>query len=660
MYRQSKKIGFVELFNHGKFYWICVVITTLLCYGFTLTNLSISPDSELMEGFFHGFGLLTQGRWSFVPLIYIFDTYHLLPFWRDFIALNLMVVGLTIFCGLYKKYSNDRFDDRSAAIFTCVAISFPWIAHLFIFAPATVEIGLLITFAGVSLFFASKWIIDRGYLFYAVAGAISLGYALSAYETAMIFFLTGGFSLVMIHSIFSPNKSEVKLSQGLLMSVKLLGVALAGVFVWRMVASVLLSIYGRSYSNYIGGYIGYNTDSIFAFIVSFLRFAGIFIHQMVLGFGIRSSSELLIWLASMTIIFIGLVLAIAMKRPSILLAGVLTVGSAYGIILVTGNTNQLMRILLTFSVLIAFCFSLLFTVLRNFEFKKIAARYFVGFVAILIVFVQSREMNQIFYLDYQRYQYEVGILHRIDQDLFGFDRTKPVIFIGTVYQPFIQNEVVGGLLFNWGRPGGIHTLFSGESARIPSFFRHHGFPIQSIPDYELDFDELRLQVVGMANFPDQGYIKEFENHIIVKLGPSILDHTGVVTLYNPQDLEDNPGVWFSLDFIEIIGSYLSISGWALIHGEDIERFNTHILLKDNQGKYFKMPTVNVRRENVTRYFYRHGYENFNFTMSGWHATANAGGLELPLEYYEIIILYRNNSRNILVNTGRYVEVQLRR
>ena len=48
-----------------KFFWIPVVITTLLCFGFTLTNYSIGIDDPTLFWYIDWKIFLQQGRWGY-------------------------------------------------------------------------------------------------------------------------------------------------------------------------------------------------------------------------------------------------------------------------------------------------------------------------------------------------------------------------------------------------------------------------------------------------------------------------------------------------------------------------------------------------------------------------------------------------------------------
>jgi len=132
---------------------------------------------------------------------------------------------------------------------------------------------------------------------------------------------------------------------------------------------------------------------------------------------------------------------------------------------------------------------------------------------------------------------------------------------------------------------------------------------------------------------------------------------GGVSNYIPEHLSFDEEVKIHIDHIVKKECLLSLSGWALVPEESIETYRIHILLQNtNNSQYLKIPTIMSKRTDVTQYFHDPYFEeNFNYDMSGWQASVKTGRLSLPLEQYEVVLLYQNNLRYIIVHTGRYLD-----
>jgi len=515
----QEKSSFLDLFKQSKLYWICTSITAALCYGFTITNATLLTDDLVWESHFNEHVVLAAHRWGYLILRDVFDTLIYLSYWRAFLGLLLLIAGMTIFCGLYKRYSGGRFDDKAAVILTCVGISFPWIADIFVLTTATVAVGWMVVLTAISLFFACRWIIEKKHFLNLVPGTLLLSYSIAFYEPSVVLFLVGGFSLLLIKSIFDEEaKGFLKT---LLMSIKIIAIVIAGVIVWRLIAVFFQYLLSVSTIYYTEKLVFYDTSNAWILIKSFLWFSLGFIRLVILmpfSEGV-SAVSIIVWLAAALLILTGLFLSVKHKKPAICFLGIATAVSAYGMYFALGNASLLNRYVFTFFLLVAFTLALFYVITRDIAYKKFKVRYLVLFIAFWLVFVQSREMNQVYHLDYERHERDVMILNTIVHDL-GELQEKPVVFVG--FLPDVmptRDRFVGVSLFTINRDAPSVEL---DSFWIEAFFRTQKFPLPA-RTISVDENEVRNQIIGMPNWPQYGYIKELDDYFIVKLGPSFFD-----------------------------------------------------------------------------------------------------------------------------------------
>jgi len=506
-----------ELFKQTRFYWICVVITSVLSYGFTLTNFSITADDEFFEHFIHDGVLLGEGRWGYVPLQRIFNSYIFLPFWRSFIALILMVIGITLICGVFRRYSRSKFDDKAGAIFACVAISFPLTAHIFSFMLATIELGLNLVFVGVALYLFARWSLDGQKFFYGILSTLSLGYAIAFRETAVVFFMISGFALLLLAFLYGNDQKISKIKGSLIVFIKMAGVLVTSVAVWFFGAMFFQRLLSIEPSVYTTGMMRYDTTSIPIFIREVVRFVMLFPLTIL-----RSTSGLLSWLiigACLSLVGVGGVYGVKLRRVSIFLTAVFLVVSSFAMYLVLGWAEPYYRMRTPFMLLVGFTFALGYIISTQLEWKKVKLKYFMVFICIWMVFYGSRMMNQIFYLDYLTYRKDVFVMETIIHDLEGLQNEYPIIFVGFLPQQLPLNEKAGYSIFNSGRRR--TWLVEVNVQRAYRFFEMHGFPITH--PGEVEKEVLVYYIADMENWPTQGYIRQTENFVIVKLGPSSLE-----------------------------------------------------------------------------------------------------------------------------------------
>jgi len=212
---------------------------------------------------------------------------------------------------------------------------------------------------------------------------------------------------------------------------------------------------------------------------------------------------------------LGLILSITLKKPAVFFSGFAAAISAYGMFFVVGSIGMLFRRDITFFMLIAFALVLLYLVFRNFAYKKIKAKYLIVYLVLFIILSQSREISQVFYLDYNRYQRDLRIMNSIIYDLGGVVPDKPVIFVGANPHPQPNTEIVGISIFHISYiilPPDMAPL----SGQIHRFFALHDFPVTH-PGH-INLEELHNNAYNMSAWSNDGYIMEFEDYIVVKMG----------------------------------------------------------------------------------------------------------------------------------------------
>lgn len=506
-----------DLMKQSRFYWICVVITSVLSYGFTLTNFAITADDEFFELFISDGLLLAEGRWGYVPIQRVFNSYIFLPFWRSFIALILIVGGITLISGIFRKYSRSKFDDKASTIFACVAISFPITAHIFSFMLATIELGLNLMFVGLALHLFARWSLDKGGLSYGILSALCLGYGIAFRETAVVFFMISGFALLLLAFMYGGDLKISKIKPSIIVFIKMAGILVGGVTVWYLGAMFFQQFMATPPVDYTSGMVRYDTTSIPLFINSVVSF--VISLPLVL---VRTASNLTAWLligVSVALIGVGVVYGVKQKRVSIFLTALFLVISSYSMYLILGWATPYYRTRTPFMILVGFAFALGYILSTQMEWKKIKLKYVMVFASIWIVFYGSRMMTQVFYLDYLTYRKDVFVMDTVIHDLGGLQQEYPVLFVGFLPQQLPLDEKSGYSIFNSGRRGTwIREL---NVQRAYRFFEMHGFPIQH--PGEIDKERLLYYLADMESWPAQGYIRQTESYVIVKLGPSSLE-----------------------------------------------------------------------------------------------------------------------------------------
>ena len=522
---------FKDLLKQGRFYWVSLTVTAVAAYGFKLINGSVGFEELNLSNYVDGKIYIGQGRWGTgmfgSPLLQgIFNTYLILPFWRLFLALVLLVIAVTIIGGLLKKYAGGRFDDRAAAIFACVLVSFPYMGEYYYINETNLTASFVFLYTALSLHFFAAWVFDRKHPINGLWAAFFLAYGAAHLEYALFFFLIFGFALFLVREMHREGEKE-RLRDIVQMLTKMLVTLLAGLGIWKAVGFTIQKIAGVGTGSYTSAHMRYDVDSPLELLKAVVKFLlafpqAYFSRLAEAKNNIYAISDRAIFLAALILIGFGVFGLVKQKRVAALLYALLTIGSAYGMYVMIGTVSLLDRLMLVFAPLPAVAFALAYAAAPGKLAKtRLSPRLFVLIFSIWIVFTQTRDINRLFDIDYKKYRSDVYVMETIFHDLGGLGTQKPIVFIGFAPGVAYSDEstiVISNL--NFRRFGGDPETNPGY---IHRFFTYHGLPIRAADPRSLDLDVIRAQIDGMSNWPQDGYIREFDEYVIVKLGLSSLE-----------------------------------------------------------------------------------------------------------------------------------------
>ena len=110
-------------------------------------------------------------------------------------------------------------------------------------------------------------------------------------------------------------------------------------------------------------------------------------------------------------------------------------------------------------------------------------------------------------------------------------------------------------------------------------------------------------------------------------------------------------VKYCIDSIEITDEYITISGWAGKEGQNIELFDTNILLRlDGDQDFYCLRTELMLREDLKE------FEGYSFEKGGFVSLIEKKQLEKNKTYH-IYIWYKNDNLDLIVPTEYSVEVE---
>ena len=534
----SVKNEFLDFINNNRWFWIAIMITVLLAYGFTLTNYSVSVDDESMYKYCHR-GLLAQGRFGIMFFQSIFDNCEFIPFWVDAIGLIVLITAIVFWSMFYIRMSHGKLEKKFTIIFACLCISFPVIAYLFIFMGGAYSIGLVLLFTAFALILVASWLYDGinasglhsvTTIYKLIAAIFFLAISIGLLEWTTSLFLTGIFSGLLLEYVCADTEKRISLKTFLLTVLKVVVVLASAIVLNGMLTFLYQKVNGIVPSGYTSNYISWKGGTV---LYEFSRFVAALSAKFFRDFYQGKGVDLWLVIFNYAItIYISIATYLSFKTKNIvsLIIVICIIGSAFSLNIVTGNASLDPRIYVHLAIPTAFSFMLLaymfwgeYRVLEkldqgDFWFLHSGAKVVVIISVILIVLYQTKELSRLFYFEYLRYEADVRTAYKIIDEIEEQEGSlnKPVIFIGSFSSS--ANVKFGYIIYEHDRWNLPDTMKS--QGRIIGFIRQLGYdmsPVQS----QSDIDRALTEAQKMPSYPKKGSIKVFDNFVAIKFGEPV-------------------------------------------------------------------------------------------------------------------------------------------
>lgn len=178
-------------------------------------------------------------------------------------------------------------------------------------------------------------------------------------------------------------------------------------------------------------------------------------------------------------------------------------------------------------ILVSTTFVVVHETISKLRFRDDLKRVVFGLLIFYVIFFSSKESNELYQLDYLRYQKDLDVARNVNADIIRCtkgDMQKPVVFLGgTFAYPDINPEGEIALTSIYA------NNLKGESIRIHKFFEMHGYNYKNPIEQEVtvynygDYinnpltKEAREYASEMPTYPNMGYVEVRDNMVIVKL-----------------------------------------------------------------------------------------------------------------------------------------------
>lgn len=518
-----------SLFKKFDYYWFCYIFTIILCFGFYLTNHSIGIDDELFRRHTNIYNMFFIGRPGRFIWGNFFHTFEYLPFWREFLAVCAYSLGIALHAQNFINFLNFekvKFDKKMALIFSCIAVSFPYIAFNFIFMVTNLEHGINMILSALAVNYFYLYLTKEKKKRYLAYILILLTAIFSVYEANILFFVISCLFIQIVNLLFNKDYSV----KNALKELCFCGLITLSSVVLNMIIVVIGQLI-LGYRHFRSEeFFSYDITSVKAFLLSFYKviidFCKNFAQTLSYNFG-----SVLILICAVIFFFYSSIISERKKCSIFLLFAFLLFLTPLIPLIVEGLYSPPYRLFNTFAFVVAMVVVLLYiTVEKNTVLSRVIMT-----VSVLIVFYNSQMMNRIFYFENIKFQNDKIFANNIYYDLSRLNlQNKPVIFLGLRENPvlkynFNEADEINISIFNWDRYDSLESEVFVQ--RPHAFMKELGYNIDSVfstdiwkkDDLAPFYDEIKKKSKNMNIYPNEGYIRAMNDYVLVKIGPSEAD-----------------------------------------------------------------------------------------------------------------------------------------
>lgn len=495
-----------KIFN-DKWYMISVIITAILGFGYLITHTTIGMDDSSLDRYYSGFYEMNiisiVGRWGSYFLYKLLNITQFTPFWLEMLTvLTIIFTAIIITCFMNKNFKIKN--KLVGIIFSCIYISYSMINEAMIFQPSNFSLIVGNLLAIISVILIYEMLNGKYSKINYIPIIIVLTLGISMYESCCQTFLVA-LLFVMLYDLITKKQTDKEMFKNFFIGI---GVLVAGIVLNYIVLYFLFFLGVPNELDQMMGEKGINwTEYGLVEGVSVLTFY--IKHYIIENLFYLPVLEFVVCLG------IGLVFSIyyTIKTRNLYI---------FNIFVLSALSNVALAVLQCGPILYRTCTSLGLFVAAVFAFTYFVLskkKYLKGIglaLAILIILWQTRDLNQWFYSENVKYQNDIKTGYQIAEDIRKevIDLTKPLVFVGIPEKGFVIDGQRGaqsnGLYFVWWG----QKAFDDNSYELIKFINSLGYYFRKPTDEQ--YEKGQLLAEEMKNYPKDGYIKEFQDIIVVK------------------------------------------------------------------------------------------------------------------------------------------------
>lgn len=647
--------------NSKKIYWLSLLATVLLSYGFLLTQVSVGIDDEAYGNYYGGDSLAAQGRVGYILVRFFADIYEFTPVWRELLGILIFVGVVSIFIRLFQEHSSGRFQTTASTILVLLTLSYPLLSERFLFSECVFSTPLqwLLCAGGIICLLAAHRETGSRRIPWLLGALAAIGGAMLFEKTVAAACATMAIQVALVTQL---NEESPYYRQGkklMQLAGMLAGTFVGGVLISAGGTAALRALVGQTNSGYVDRYVKYDFSSPLMSLAWCLKTVA----ERIVSGAVSGNEAFRTFLIVIVLFFaVGMVCAVRRRHFWLGLCVVCYTLMPFAPYLITANPDLPYRILDYWALWIGFAAAAVFVLLTQ-NMKRPRAREIAKYAALalcgLCMIRQSYAMTRVFYTDYRKYQQDVSTMQQIVYDLHsvvGAERDKPVLFIGCMPESeFVKtDEVAGSSIFRWGRQWSESDEL--QSNRIYDFFELHGYTLQRPEGIELSGEEYRefqntarIRAAQLSDWPEEGYIREYPEYVLVRLGQPLYE---IYEVSAEEFIDD-----FTNTKTPVEGDFWSdesensmvCGGWCAFLGEDSWGARISLVLLDEQkDRQYVIAMSQVERPDISEYI----GDGHDYSSSGYSQTFNVSGIE-PSTYQVALLLQKGEKSTVILKDKIY-------
>lgn len=490
-------------------YMSFLIVSLLIVYGFAVTQLTFDADDYTALYGVVGHGYLVQNRTSFIILSTILDIDVYIPYFVNIIGLLLIFIGTIFWNIFFNRIYDEKISSISKIIFSILLISNPILTYFNIFS--FYRMGLVYLLSGFGLILFESFFKKKN-IFTFILLLIILLLSASLYEIAITFFVSGIIYGLLLYSINPNNNHDLKKYINYI--ILFVFVCLLALIFKKICSYILIEGSGFVRSHYLErtGIVQWNLKD--------MKSSFAILKELILPISILYKYNLLPYAI---ILFVSsAIYSIKKKHYYTLILSIISIYTSIAIIILTGNVNLHLRPMTSICIFIAFSIFFVLILLKDKEYFNIPI--FILGIFLFLIFAKETNIN---YLNhYRRYELDkfmtLNIINEI-QKQNGLTNNKPIYFFGrfigydnlTTDKKDYPNVTFSSGIEVVGKS--MYTIdFYGS---IPGFFNYLNYPITLLENKFPELvDKAKMDGKDMPSYPIEGYVKTFDDYIVVKLG----------------------------------------------------------------------------------------------------------------------------------------------